>query len=195
MIFVFCLCSFVALSSVCIVYLAHVVSKGSLGSIGLDSKPTWNWRSIHDHYDMPLFVCDSSTLPGISYGFLPHGPSNSLGSSFPRALGGFQNFASEEPTNPWGTEVLHPSWGCGRFARCNVWPLQRSREKTNLQQSRDLLGVGLQQICMNGSWGNLFIILCSLGPPMSSKVFDLLRFSQGPATNEKQLYEFASGIG
>ena len=145
---------------------------------------------------MPLFVCDSSTLPGISYGFLPHGPSNSLGSSFPRALGGFQNFASEEPTNPWGHTGVAPELGVRTL--CAVQCLATSassRKKTNLQQSRDLLGVRLQQICMNGSWGNLFIIRCPLGPPMGSKVFVLIRFSQGPATNEKQLYEFASGIG
>ena len=80
-----------------------------------------------------------------------------------------------QPT-PGGTQVLHPSWGCGRFARCNVWPLQRSREKTNLQQSRDLLGVGLQQICMNRFGGNMLIIRCSLGPPMGSKAFVLSRF-------------------
>ena len=127
--------------------------------------------------------------------FHPMGLIISWGVLFLGPWGASRTLLLKSQPTPGGTQVLHPSWGCGRFARCNVWPLQRSREKINLQQSIDLLGVGLQQICMNRSWGNLFIILCSLGPPMGSKVFVLLRFSQGPATNEKQLYEFASGIG
>ena len=59
MVVVFCSCLFVDLSSVCLVFVAHVASKELWKSNDLDPKTNEILRSIYDHYVVPLFVCCS----------------------------------------------------------------------------------------------------------------------------------------
>ena len=59
MVVVFCPCLFVDLSSVCLVFVAHVASKELWKSNDLDTKTNEILRSIYDHYVVPLFVCCS----------------------------------------------------------------------------------------------------------------------------------------